>query len=868
MTHRALILPFTALLFASIGRAQVSAYTFTQEVGSWQPLGGAGSLLGMPGMPPAFNNYDDNSFVTQGESILLGYSSSGNGWPIGFTFNYNGHAYDRVGLSIEGWLAFGSSSDGNSAVVVPYGSTAYTPLSSTLPAGVDPLKRNRIAGFSADLAAQGSGGLWPLQLMTQGTAPNRRFTAEWNVVRSGGSAPLSFQIRLNEGGGIPAQQTVQVIFGTMVQSTAINGQVGLGGTSPTDFNNRDLATGPYDWAQTSEGTANTATCRLPSNATYLPQGLTFTWTPPGCTVTGIAVTDLANTGGIINGNLSWSALPTATSYNYIITAGSSTDPVLLSGTGQADTTAVLTGLPAGVQLFAYVAADCGDGLQGWGAGFPFSTANLVEVTCGEAPQQFTHCYANLEQTTWHYQSSSGDPLRMIIQAGTITNGDLLTIYDGATEQAALLFSSATGAIAGQVINTSGPNLTMRLISDDIGSCATQDFILPMQWEVGCVDCDPVFATFQTVDDCANGQFSVNVQVFSMGSAPQVVIGSDADTATVTANATGTYNIGPFAAGTPVVVTAANPDNAYCSAVSQPLLNNPCPTVSCGPDLYTYCYANSDESQWAYQSPGSERIGIRFLAGTLANGDVIRIYDGLNPLMSAPLFAGNNGGNLNGLMCTTSATNVDHGFVLESSADTYASCASGQAAPWKYIVACYDGCTPPSATFTTVPDCMEGNFSIAVEVATLGSAASVDIVNDAGAPTLTATAPGTYSIGPFPVGQQVVAEVQGANVLCTVYSDTLTENCQVGISENTANAMHIFPNPSDGTFRLVLPMGFGGQGRLDVLDITGHSVARRMLRDISGLGVDCDLGHLPAGRYVLVLDNGRNRLHAPISILTH
>lgn len=866
MTHRTFVLPAAALLLATAVRAQVSAYTFSQSIGTWQPLNGGGSLLGMPGMPPAFNFYDDNSFVTAGTSILLGESTTGNGWPIGFTFTFNGHPYDRVGLSTEGWLAFGNSSDGTSAVYVPYGSSAYTPLTSALPDGVDPLKRNRVAGFSMDLAAQGSGGIWPIQLMTSGMAPNRSFIAEWNMVRSGGSNPLSFQVWLNEGGGIPAQQTVQVVFGTMTQSTAMNGQVGLGGTTPSDFNNRAITASPYDWQQSQTGATNAATCRLPNSATYLPQGLTYTWTPPGCTVTGIAVTDLAVSAGSISGTLSWAALAGATAYNYVITAGSPDSPALATGTGITGTSASITGLPADQDLFAYVSADCGEGMQAWGAGLPFSTARIVEVTCGQAPQQFTYCYGNLEQTSWHFSSSSGAPLRMIIHAGTIHYNDLLTVYNGPTEQSPLLFSSATGAIAGQVINASGQQLTMRLVSDDVGSCATNDFILPMQWEVGCMDCTPVLAGFTVVDDCANGQFSVQVQVMSMGSAQQVVIGSDANSATLTATATGTYTMGPFPINTPVIVTAANPQNSFCSAVSLPLLNTPCPVVSCGPDSYTYCYADNDAGQWAYQSPANERIGIRFTAGSLASGDVIRIYDGLDPFGSAPLFSGNNGGNLNGLMKVTSASNIDHGLLLEVAADGSASCATGQAVPWKYVVACYDGCTAPAATFTTIPDCEHHGFSVSVMLSSLGNASSVAISNDGGAPAITATANGTYLAGPFNTGQSVVVEVRGANELCSVNSDVLSVDCGMGISEHKVDQMLVFPNPGDGTFRLVMPMGFGGLGQLDVLEVTGRLVARRTIRDESRLGVDCDLDELPAGRYTLVATHGGLRAYAPITIV--
>src|SRR5690606_10688565 len=102
--------------------------------------------------------------------------------------------------------------------------------------------------------------------------------------------------------------------------------------------------------------------------------------------------------------------------------------------------------------------DCGAGDQSWGAGTYFSTEGILEVICGTAPLTDTHCYGNLEERTWSYTSSAGDPLRLIIHAGTIAGGDILKIHDGPTDQSPVLFSSTTGMIAGQVVNSTGGHL--------------------------------------------------------------------------------------------------------------------------------------------------------------------------------------------------------------------------------------------------------------------------------------------------------------------------------------------------------------------------------------------------------------------------
>lgn len=826
-------------------RAQVSAYTFTQEVGTWTPIGGSGTPLGMPGLPPPFT-FDDNSFVTQGESLPMGSSPTGNGWPIGFTFHFNGQPYDRVGLSMEGWLAFGHSSNGINAVYVPVGNTAYTPLSSPVPAEIDMLKRNRVAGFSLDLAA--GGNTWPIQIRTGGTAPNRIFVAEWNVTRSGGSNLLSFQIRLHESGGDPAAQLVQVVFGTMIQTAAITGQVGLGGMDPSDFNNRAVTVSPYDWQASVSGTANTATGRLPSLAANIPQGLTFTWSPPACTVTGITVAGLAIDGASITGDLTWNAVQGAVDYDYIITTGGPELPPVASGS-TATTSVPLTGLPQDQQLYAYVRADCGSGAGVWGVGHPFTTEGMIQVVCGSAPLQFDHCYTDLEQRTWYYTGSTNAPLRLIIHEGTMHGGDLLTIYDGPTDQAPLLFSSANGPIAGQVVNSTGNHLTMKLVADDVGSCAVHEFINPMAWEVGCLDCDPVLANFQVVDDCENARFTVGVNIFSLGSSTSVSIVNDAGLPAVVANGPGAYSVGPFTNGTPVLVTASHAQNAYCNSAME-LINGTCPVVDCGPTTYTQCYGNDEDARWAYQGESAgDRVAIRFLSGSLAAGDQLIVYDG-NDEIADPVLGTVVGGDLTDRTFITSV--FSNTIMLQLLSDGSGSCTSGAATPWNYVVACYDGCDAPEATFEVVNDCANGRFNVRVDLTSLGSAAQVSITNDRGVAATTASATGQYTVGPFTNDADVVITIHGSNDICSLTSTALGDGCGVGLEELDEARLGIYPDPSEGAFNVVIPRGFGGRTEVEVLDLSGRRVLLERVMGAGGQVIPLSLDHVPAGSYVVIL----------------
>ena len=122
-------------------------------------------------------------------------------------------------------------------------------------------------------------------------------------------------------------------------------------------------------------------------------------------------------------------------------------------------------------------------------------------------------------------------------------------------------------------------------------------------------------------------------------------------------------------------------------------------------------------------------------------------------MSMPLFSGNNGGASRNLLMTTSASNTENALLLAVLQCLWKLHGRG-AQPWDYVVACYDGCAAPEATYTTIPDCDNNQFRIAVEVTSLGSASSASITNDAGAASVDITTAGTYhQTGPFPWGRR-------------------------------------------------------------------------------------------------------------------
>jgi len=115
---------------------------------------------------------------------------------------------------------------------------------------------------------------------TRGVAPNRQFVVQWTQAKRNNlivGDRFSFQIILNEAGANPQLQSVQVVYGSCVTSSAINlnVQVGLRGNGTGDFNARQSTTG---WASTNNALVNTDFIRF-NNSFFPASGLTFTWIP-------------------------------------------------------------------------------------------------------------------------------------------------------------------------------------------------------------------------------------------------------------------------------------------------------------------------------------------------------------------------------------------------------------------------------------------------------------------------------------------------------------------------------------------------------------------------------------------------------------
>jgi uncharacterized repeat protein (TIGR01451 family) len=119
---------------------------------------------------------------------------------IGFDFFFMGVRQDRFSVNSNGTLRFGATS---------VGTTLYDPLAQ---AG-----QSLITAYGADQRTHAVDGIVRFKVL--GSAPNRVLVVEWRNMQadfnSGGTADLTYQVRLTEGTG-----TIEFVYGSMTMSAA------------------------------------------------------------------------------------------------------------------------------------------------------------------------------------------------------------------------------------------------------------------------------------------------------------------------------------------------------------------------------------------------------------------------------------------------------------------------------------------------------------------------------------------------------------------------------------------------------------------------------------------------------------------------
>lgn len=416
------------------------------------------------------------------------------------------------------------------------------------------------------------------------------------------------------------------------------------------------------------------------------------------------------------------------------------------------------------------------------------------IDCG-TDYNDNYCPGNNEDRRYYYQGTGTFPIALFINSGALEACcDRIRVYDGADINAPELtpIGGVGGPLAGLFYMSSNPQhrLTFRITSDPSVSCASGSAYAPIDWTVSCLDCTAPVATFEIVQDCANFQYYVDVEVTAMGTDTDMELTNDAGLPVVMVNASGAYQVGPFTSGTPVVLTLVNDANSMCNVTSGTLVNPLCPQIVCGAAAIEeeFCYNANTNQAWAYELPGSVgTLRLTFLRGTIESNswDRIRIYDG--PSNTFPLlFEHNNSVTYNlgpdgsGILNTTApyygvdVTASGANLYMEMTSDGSVQCASmGTYDPFEWIVYC-EGCPAPGVTYNLVADCFYREYSAEVVVTTAPPTEGLEIINTVTAQTITANATGTYTFGPYALNDTAVFRITALdNPACYFLSDSMT-----------------------------------------------------------------------------------------------
>ena len=410
----------------------------------------------------------------------------------------------------------------------------------------------------------------------------------------------------------------------------------------------------------------------------------------------------------------------------------------------------------------------------------FLTGQLIHaqqnstVDCTAGPVSTTFCYDTGLDNSYTFTSNDGTPLNLTIDEGQVENNwDELVIRDSDGTELYNGYGNV-GDISGLTFQSSGDTIAFEVVEDGSISCVSSGYT-PITFTVSCATCINPQVNYEVVSDCLNApQFFVDVDVIDLGSAGSLTL-SDNQGNSSSINNTGTVQFGPYANNTDVQFTAENDDDVNCSISSGSLTQEYCAVtlVDCavGPVSSSYCSGNNDTTQFEYVSSDGSPLNLTIDSGNVENNYdelVIVDSDGVTELYNGY----GNGGDITGLTFQSSGNTIYFSVISDGSV----SCQSGSGAladGINYTVACAT-CTNPSAEYTVIDDCANGDqFLIDVNITSMGDADSLTISDNYGTNTEQTTTTGIVQMGPYPFLTDIVITTSNdQDVNCVINSNPI------------------------------------------------------------------------------------------------
>lgn len=350
-----------ALLMSFVMQGQVANYALTQT--NWATGYTNFPMVGRTTIAPVGTTIDDAVYALT----------------IPFTFVYNGVGQTTVTMSTNGFAYFGTTTG------TP--ETEYNPISTT----ATTFSGGVISAYGRDMDLVTPSATINMSYLISGTAPNRIFKMEWLVRRSSGasSSPdtgvMGLQIWLYETSNVIEMLYNNATFGS---ATIYTGQVGLRGTSSSDFKNLTYTTATAPWPGSAStpnamslGTLNTDNVVTRGTSTTTAATITatsnrlFRWTPVTCFApTGVTASSITHNSV----NLSWSAAAPAPANGYEYYVGTTSPLPATTPTGSVGagvtTSGTVSGLTSGTLYYYAVRSVCsGSDTSSWSTIGTFTT---------------------------------------------------------------------------------------------------------------------------------------------------------------------------------------------------------------------------------------------------------------------------------------------------------------------------------------------------------------------------------------------------------------------------------------------------------------------------------------------------------------
>ncbi|WP_452222682.1 choice-of-anchor L domain-containing protein, partial [Lacinutrix chionoecetis] len=343
----------------------------------------------------------------------------------------------------------------------------------------------------------------------------------------------------------------------------------------------------------------------------------------------------------------------------------------------------LTGLTA---YEVYVLADCG-GLQSiWAGPFTFNTDVQLNFTidCTVGPQTVNYCYDSNDTNVFTFTSSDGSPLNFIINSGNVENNwDELVVLDsdGTTDLNAATPYGNAGDVGGISYQSTGDTISFQITSDGVISCQSSTTINPLNITVACATCINPTATFEVVDDCANGnQFLVDVNITSLGDATSLSIEDNQGNPPVSVSTTGTTQFGPYPFNVDVNFTVSNEQDVNCVINSNTFNIPTCPPANDNCSNAISVTANADGSCTNFVSgtlfgataspepnacTGTADDDVWFSFTAVSADHVINLSNIVGPttFLSHGVYEGPDCNNLTNLSCSTANESIINGLTI-------------------------------------------------------------------------------------------------------------------------------------------------------------------------------------------------------------